>query len=63
MGVPQGGDVDEVVGGEPRLIGILRPLTEEEQVAACQPRSWVARPVKEGEINFVESRGTIVRIR
>jgi hypothetical protein len=63
MAVPQGGDIGEVIGGEPRFIGILGSLTEEEQVAACEPRSWVSCPVKEGEVNFVESWGTIGRIR
>ena len=34
-------------------------LPEEEEIATCQPRPWIAGPVKEGKINLVEARSPI----
>jgi hypothetical protein len=35
-----------MVRSQPGLVGFLRSLTEEEEVAVRQPRSRVARPIE-----------------
>ena len=62
VAVPQGCDVGEMVRGQPRLVGVLRSLTEEKEVAACQPWPRIARPIEERKIDLVEPWRTISRI-